>query len=375
MDKQPEMVGWDDNKGPWIPVIEDDKLYGRGGADDGYAAFSALTAIAALQKQGIPHSRCVVIIEACEESGSYDLPVYLEDLRPRIGEPDLIICLDSGAGNYEQLWSTTSLRGIAGGELKIKVLTEGIHSGLGSGIVPTCTMVLRQLLDRIENKETGEITLDELVVKVPELRVKQAEKTAAVLKDSIKKAYPFAGKTHAVASNTTELLLNRTWRARLSITGADGFPSIENAGNVTLPKLSVKISMRLAPTCDAEKATQVLKEALEKSPPFGADVSFIPEDCATGWHAPLLAEWLEIASDKASSAFFDTPAAYFGEGGSIPFMGMLGDLFPKAQFLITGVLGPKSNAHGPNEFLHIPMAKRVTGCVASVLASHFKHHQ
>ncbi|MFB3090454.1 MAG: M20/M25/M40 family metallo-hydrolase, partial [Gammaproteobacteria bacterium] len=115
LDKQPEMSGWLEGLGPWTPVLDGDRLYGRGGADDGYALFACLTAIEALHEQAIPHARCVVIIEACEESGSPDLPHYMEALSDRIGTPDLVICLDSGCGNYEQLWCTTSLRGLIGG--------------------------------------------------------------------------------------------------------------------------------------------------------------------------------------------------------------------------------------------------------------------
>jgi len=125
LDKQPEMTGWADDLGPWKPVIKGDKLYGRGGADDGYAAYGSLTAIMAVQRDKVPHARCVVIIEACEESGSYDLPHYMEHLRERIGKPSLVVCLDSGAGNYEQLWLTVSLRGMAAGTLRADVLTEG----------------------------------------------------------------------------------------------------------------------------------------------------------------------------------------------------------------------------------------------------------
>jgi acetylornithine deacetylase/succinyl-diaminopimelate desuccinylase-like protein len=375
MDKQPEMVGWDENKGPWLPVMQGDKLYGRGGADDGYAVFSSLAAIAALQRHNIPHARCILIIEACEESGSYDLPFYLEHLKPRIGTPNLVICLDSGAGNYEQLWSTTSLRGLVGGDLTIEVLKEGVHSGMGSGIVPTTSMILRQLLDRVENKETGEILLDELKVEIPEERIEQAKLTASELGDSIVNAFPFIHKTRPVSNDTTDLLINRTWKARLSVTGMDGIPPSEIAGNVTLPRLSAKLSFRIPPTCDSKVAAKALKETLEKNPPFDAKVTFNPEDKANGWNAPELSPWLIETSNKASELFYQKPCAYIGEGGTIPFMGMLGDMYPEAQFLIAGVLGPKSNAHGPNEFLHIPMVKKLTCCVSAVLAYHFEHFQ
>ena len=146
LDKQPEMTGWRADLGPWQPVVEDGKLYGRGGADDGYAIFSALAAIAALQAQAVAHPRCVLLIETSEESGSPDLPAYMEALAPRIGTPHLVIGLDSGCGDYERLWSTTSLRGMVGGTLRVNVLNEGVHSGDASGVVPSSFRIARQLL-------------------------------------------------------------------------------------------------------------------------------------------------------------------------------------------------------------------------------------
>ena len=157
LDKQPEMIGWAEGTGPWTPVRRGDKLYGRGVGDDGYATFAALTAIQALQEQRARHARCIVLIEACEESGSVDLPYYVDALKAKLGTPSLVVCLDSGCGNYEQLWGTTSLRGVVGGVLTVEVLTEGVHSGAASGIVPSSFRILRQLLDRIEDSRTGQI--------------------------------------------------------------------------------------------------------------------------------------------------------------------------------------------------------------------------
>lgn len=375
MDKQPEMTGWDEDKAPWKPVHQDGKLYGRGGADDGYAIFASLTAIRTLQENNIPHGRCVIIIEGSEESGSCDLEYYIHKLKPNIGTPNLVICLDSGCGNYEQLWSTTSLRGVIAGKLSIDVLENGIHSGQGSGVVPSTFTILRELLDRIEDSSTQTIKLDALKADIPQARIDQAHIAANALGKELLDSYTFVNQTQPLQQDGAEILLNRTWRATLSITGQNGLPAIETAGNVTLPQLAVKISFRLPPTLDAGKAAQTLKKLLESNPPHQAKVRFDILEYGSGWNAPTLAPWLETANDIASNIFFDKPAAYMGEGGSIPFMGMLGELFPDAQFLIAGVLGPKSNAHGPNEFLHIDMAKRLTGCVASVIASHFESHQ
>lgn len=370
LDKQPEMTGWDDDLGPWVPVIKGDKLYGRGGADDGYAIFGSLAALQALQQQGVPHARCVVLIEACEESGSYDLPAYVDHLADRIGKPSLVVCLDSGCGNYEQLWCTTSLRGLAGGNFTVKVLEEGVHSGDASGVVPSSFRLLRQLLSRLEDEQTGRILPDGLQVEIPAARVAQAQEAARVLDTAVFDKFPFLPGMTPMAEDLAELVLNRTWRPALSVTGVDGMPPLSSAGNVLRPYTSVKLSLRLPPTLEGKQAGQLLKELLEKDPPNGAQVRLELEKASTGWNAPAMSPWLEQAIDASSREFFGKPAMYMGEGGTIPFMGMLGEKFPGAQFMITGVLGPHSNAHGPNEFLHIPMGKKVTACVARVIAEH-----
>lgn len=370
LDKQPEMVGWRDGLDPWTPVREGDKLYGRGGADDGYSAFASLTALEAVQKFGGSHKRCVVIIEACEESGSVDLPFYIDHLNDKIGEVSLVVCLDSGAGDYERLWSTTSLRGMCAGDLRVDVIREGVHSGDASGIVPSSMRIIRQLLNRVEDAETGEVLIKELHAEIPEQRRQQAAQVAEVLGDEVFTAYPFVGNTQPMSKDRSELVLNRTWRPTVSYTGAGGFAALEDAGNVLRPFSTLKLSFRLAPTADGKVATAKLKEVFESNPPYGATIDFNAEKSANGWNAPELANWLESAVNEASTEFFGNNAAYMGEGGSIPFMGMLGDKFPAAQFLITGVLGPGSNAHGPNEFLHIEMGKKLTSCVASVMNAH-----
>jgi acetylornithine deacetylase/succinyl-diaminopimelate desuccinylase-like protein len=370
LDKQPEMTGWREGLGPWLPVLEDGKLYGRGGADDGYALFASLAAIGALQAQGAAHARCVGVIETCEESGSYDLPAYLELLAPRMGAVDFVIGLDSGCGDYERLWATTSLRGLAGGALSVEVLTEGVHSGDASGIVPSSFRVARAVLDRLEDAATGRVLPAEFHAPIPDERVRQAKAAAAIMGETTVRKYPFAGRTLPMVADHAEALLNRTWRPALSVTGADGFPAIADAGNVLRPRTSLKLSLRLPPPVDGSAAMRALQRLLETDPPHGATVRFEGDEGATGWNAPATAPWLEEALQAASKAYYGKPAAAMGEGGTIPFMAMLGKHFPDAQFLITGVLGPKANAHGPNEFLHIPYATKLTACVATVLAAH-----
>ncbi len=370
LDKQPPMEGWSEGLGPFTPVVREGKLYGRGGADDGYAVFAAVTAVQALQKQGIPHGRCVILVECCEESGSVDLPDYIEKLADRIGQPELIVCLDSGCGNYEQLWLTTSLRGMAAGTLRVRILKEGVHSGDASGVVPSSFRILRQLLQRLEDAATGRILPMDLHVEVPAERLEQAHRSAGILGGTTWTKFPFVEGACPVVEDFKELILNRTWRPQLAVTGADGMPSVADAGNVLRPDTAVKLSLRLPPTLDAKAATVFVKRLLEEEPPYGSSVEFRTETEANGWNSPPLKRWLESSLESASIEFFGKGLCTMGEGGSIPFMAMLGQKFPRAQFLITGVLGPNANAHGPNEFLEIATVKKLTCCVAAVLADH-----
>jgi len=373
LDKQPEFTGWAEGLGPWTPVMRGDKLYGRGGADDGYAMYGALSAIHALHDQHIPHARSVILIEACEESGSYDLPFYVDHLAQRIGKPGLVVCLDSGCGDYDRLWLTTSLRGTAIATLTVRVLTEGVHSGDASGIVPSSFRITRQLLSRLEDEKTGTILPRGFYVDIPPSRVAQAKAAAAILGKAVYDKFPFAGRTRPMATDPAELILNRTWRPQLAIIGIDGLPKPDDAGAVLLPSTVVRLSLRLPPTLSAD-ALALMKKILTDNPPDGAEITFEAARFGTqGWHAPELSHWLEESVSRAGKAAFGQDVAYMGEGGSIPFMGMLGAKFPETQFVITGVLGPHSNAHGPNEFLHIPTGKRVSEVIARVLADHLQH--
>ncbi|WP_298833711.1 M20 family metallopeptidase [uncultured Piscinibacter sp.] len=379
LDKQPEFNGWRNDLGPWTPKYENGLLYGRGGADDGYAIYASITAIEALDRQGIPRPRCVGIIESCEESGSFDLPAYIDVLTPRLGNVALVVCLDSGAGNYDQLWLTTSLRGNVTGTLKVEILTEGVHSGDSSGLVPSSFRILRQVLDRLEDAKTGNLLPEAFHCQIPAERIEQARATAAILGDEVWKRFPWAcgadgGPTLPTTTDPTQALLNRTWKPTLSVTGADGFPELKNAGNVLRPYTAFKLSLRLPPLVDGNRAAAELKTLLEDNAPYNAKVTFAADgrvgaQGASGWNAPTLAPWLEEALNAASSAHFGEACGYIGQGGTIPLMSMLQQGFPKAQMMVCGVLGPKSNAHGPNEFLHVPYGKKLTAAVAQVMAA------
>lgn len=376
LDKQPEFSGWRNDLGPWTPKYEDGKLYGRGGADDGYAAYASIAALQAIKSQNVGHPRIVGLIETCEESGSYDLLHYIDTLKPRLGDVGLVVCLDSGAGNYDQLWLTNSLRGMASGVLKVEVLTEGIHSGDASGLVPSSFRIMRQVLDRLEDSATGRLLPASFHCEVPAERLQQAQATAAILGQELFKRFPWAhydcGGATTFALPTTsdplEALLKRTWQPTLSVTGADGFPELKNAGNVLRPYTAFKLSLRLPPMVEAATAVQELKALLEDNAPYQAKVTFEGLSSATGWNAPDTASWFESALNEASLAQFGAPCGHIGQGGTIPLMNMLSKGFPKAQMMVCGVLGPKSNAHGPNEFLHVPFAKKLTAAVAQVIS-------
>ncbi len=380
LDKQPEFSGWRSDLGPWKPKYEDGLLYGRGGADDGYAVYAAITAIEALDRHGIGRPRCVGLIETSEESGSIDLLPYIDALKPRLGDIGLVVCLDSGAGNYEQLWLTTSLRGMVSGVLKVEVLTEGVHSGDASGLVPSSFRILRRLLDRLEDAPTGRLLPESFHCEIPAERIEQARATAAILRDEVWKRYPWACSADGspalpTTDDPVEALLNRTWRPTLSITGVDGIPALKEAGNVLRPYTAFKLSLRLPPLVDAARAADELKTLLEADAPYRAKVTFAADGRgaaagATGWNAPTPAPWLDAALQAASRAHYGAPCAAIGQGGTIPLINFLQQGFPQAQMMVCGVLGPRSNAHGPNEFLHVPYAKRLTAAVAQVIAAH-----
>lgn len=372
LDKQPEFSGWLPGLGPWEPVQRDGKLYGRGAADDGYAVFSSLTAISALKAQGVALPRCVILIEASEESGSVDLPAHLETLGDAIGDPSLVVCLDAECGNYDQVWCTTSLRGNLVGLLHVRVLEEGVHSGMATGIAATPFRIVGQLLARLESPINGGLLLDELSVSVPKDRRDQIEAAARVLGEAVAGKLPWAAGVRAVSNDPAELLLNSTWKGTLAVTGADGIPPTQSAGNVLLPSITLKLSLRLPPTCDPARAARAVKQALEQNPPYGAQVRFESGGATAGWNAPAFAPWLEESITRASQRIYGREAIHVGCGGTIPFMGMLGERFPRTQFFITGVLGPHSNAHGPNEFLHLDYAEKLTACVSLVLQDHAK---
>jgi acetylornithine deacetylase/succinyl-diaminopimelate desuccinylase-like protein len=360
MDKQPPLGDWRPGLSAFEPVREGERLYGRGTADDGYALFAAVTALIAAEGG---RGRVVILIEASEESGSPDLSAYVEHLRGRIGTPSLVICLDSGCLSYDRLWLTSSLRGNLVASVRVDVLTEGVHSGVGGGVVPSSFRILRSILSHIEDEATGEILLPELRgAGVPaDLRASLSAAAEKFADTSL----PLVDGLRLAGTSPADRLIARAWSPALEVTGMDGVPAVRDGGNVLRPFTTAKISLRLPPDVDAQAAAVALISAVTTDE--GAHVTIDLEGVANGWLAPALDERNTAALDRASRTSFGQPVGFHGEGGTIPFLADLKRSFPQTQFVATGVLGPHSNAHGPNEFLHIPMGKAVTHAVAELL--------
>ena len=370
LDKQPPVGGWADGLGPWTPVFRDGKLFGRGVVDDGYAAYAATTALEAVHAAGGEHARAVLLLETGEESGSPDLPAYMEHLAGRLGDVTFVVCLDGGGGDYQRMWLMSSLRGMVKLTVTVRVLDAAQHSGLASGIVPSSFRVLRQLLDRVEDAATGEIKLPELNAPIPADRRAQAEALAALDPGRLKRLYPLADGMRHAAEDDVELILNNTWRPTLSVTGAAGLPEPAQAGNVLRTSTSLTLSFRTPPLADAKAAGAAVVQALTTDVPYGATVEISDFAAENGWNAPAFAPWLSAAMDAASDRVFGREYGSLGIGGSIPFMELLGRRYPQAQMVVTGALGADSNAHVPNEWLNIAFAKQITEAVAHLLDAH-----
>jgi acetylornithine deacetylase/succinyl-diaminopimelate desuccinylase-like protein len=369
LDKQPPLGDWSAGLAPFAPVRRGDRVYARGVADDGYSTFSALLAVEAMEANDVPHSRCVILIEASEESGSTDLESYLDLLGDHLGQVELMVCLDSGALTYDRLWVTTSLRGVVNVELTVRVLSQGQHSGSASGVVPSSFRILRQLLDRVEDSATGDVLLEEFHAEVPEEHAEAARKVADEFGDIIAREMPTIGTLELMGSSAQERILRRTWYPALSIVGIGGVPDPSNAGNVLRPSTTAVLSFRLPPNVDAQRAGDAVMAALSADVPSSAEVS-VSLHAADGWVIPPLAPWLARALDQASHDAFGRAPGFVGEGGSIPFLASLAKRYPGVQFVATGVLGPQSNAHGIDEMLDLPTAVGVTNSVITVLGAY-----
>lgn len=371
LDKQPPFTGWSEGLGPQDPVIKDGHLYGRGGADDGYSTFATIASIKACQDNNGPLPRIVILIEGAEESNTDDLFYYVNGLKKTIGTPSLIICLDSGCADYERLWVTTNLRGVCSINLKVSVLSQGLHSGLSGGLVPDSFMITRKILDRIEDPETGILKNQELYVQIPKERDTQMDEMIKILGDKkILESIPWYQNTQPLEKDIKNTVVRNTWKPTLTITGCDGIPDIEHAGNVIRPYTELCLSFRLPPLIDSAKAGQLIKAELEKDPPFNAKVEANIINTGDGWSLSSFSERLRNILNIASQRFFLKDMGFFGEGGSVPFVQFFNNMYPKADFAVLGVNGPFSNIHGPDENLNLDFCQRLIMCLTFLVSEY-----
>lgn len=372
LDKQPPLTDeWTDGLKPYEPTIKGDKLYGRGGADDGYAFFTSALILKALQLSKLQTARVVLFFETDEESGSKDLVYFLEKNEAKIGKPDLVICLDSGCVDYEHLCMTTTLRGVCNFTLKVEVTDKGVHSGSASGIIPDSFRIGRKLLEQFEVSENGKLLVEEFYVNVPEDKYKQAFDLVNELGGKIDWKFPFLDGVKPTVEDTFKQYMNRCWMPQLTLISMDGVPNIANAGNVLRPFTTFGFSLRLPPTLDSTKAKKLVEEFfLKVAKPYNAHVTVDVKGSGQGFNCPTYDAKLKANIEEAAKNGFGKSALYYGEGGSIPFINELNAKFPKSQFIVTGVLGPESNAHGPNEFLHLPYLRKIVLSLAHIVKNY-----
>lgn len=374
LDKQPDLdiALWGDVH-PRKPSIHDGRLYGRGASDDGPAVYVGLEAMLSLREQNCAHGHCHFVLESAEESGSPGIMDYIDKLSAELGDVTLIVCLDGGNADFEHMWTANSLRGLVAGTLTIDILKSGVHSGSGSGAVASGFRILRMLLSRVEDEQTGMPAAHCLNVMIPRRFRDEAKKMLDVLGTPAYADYPFVEGMISADTDPLEVIMHRTWTTQLAVIGMDCYPVPKEAGNVLLPRTVAALSFRIPPTLDCHKAAEDIKRLLEVDPPYGAHVKFDITNTGNGWAAVDTPKWLDEAYEKASMENFGNPPMQSGTGGSIPFMAMLAKKFPKANIMVSGAGGPASNAHGPRESVLVDQAKRMTACVARVVAAHADH--
>lgn len=356
LDKMPPLdaPGWSAGLFAYDPVIRDGKVYGRGTNDDGYNCFLVITALKYLQSKGLAYPKVTLILETGEESGDTEIQQYLERLRPKIGDVDLILVLDGEAQDYQTFWGCTSLRGIVNGVLDISHLATPCHSGMATGLVPSTFRIARILLSRIEDAATGEVLLREAhAPEIPATRIEQCRLIAAQLGDrSHAIVSPLPG-AELLSKDNAELLLAKAWKPGLAVTGCDGIPSVGDGSNVMRTRTALKLSLRLPPGVNAEVTAAALKRVLEADPPYGAKVTYTAVSAGNGWKGPDLSGKIDVAMREATRAVFGGVPLYYGEGGSIPLCNKFQELWPDAQLLVSGCAGTDSNPHGYDESLNL----------------------
>lgn len=367
IDKQPHGVGWAPDIEPTSGLVRDGMLYGRGAVDDGYHSYACGIAIKALQRQGIAHSRIVILSECSEESGSVHLGHYVEQLAPRIGCPSAVFCCDAGGDDYETLWATTALRGTLRANVNVSLLKSGQHSGVFGGAFPDAFRVMRLLLARLEDPNTGKILLPELHTKIPVER--QSEMTALAEKYGYLPGVSteLLDGVHPQTEDAYQMRVDTSWAPCMTVVGVDGLPSIDKASPVLHPFVKLAVVIRIPPLVSADVAVSAVKEALERDPPYGAKVEAVVTGYS-GWNAPEMKANLKDACERSCQTYFcGNPVAKQCAGGGIPLVNMLNEMFPEAALLVTGALGPGGNMHGPNEALNLEHVQKFTACLAMIM--------
>lgn len=366
IDKQPPLTEkWREGLHPYQPVVENGKLYGRGGVDDGYAYFASVLVVKMLQKFGAQKHRFVFFFECDEESDSIDLEYYLDLKKDLIGTPEIMVCLDSGTIDYDHLSLTTNLRGILDFNLKVEVTKEGVHSGSAGGIVPDTFRIARHLLDTFEDSKNGRL-IPELNVNIPSDRYGEAVDLIKELGEFDFKI-PFVEGAESITSDPLQLYLNNTWLPACTLIGFEGLPPSHRCGNVLNPYTSYQISLRLPPTLSHEDAMQAVKAHFANlKVPHNARITLSRFIGGSGLNLKPFSKKLQDSIFEAGKEFFGKVPLFFGEGGSIPFLNDFQRRFPKAELLVLGINGPESNAHGPNEFLHLDYLKKLISSLVFV---------
>ena len=361
-DKQPHGTGWDDDKGPTKPVIQNGRLYGRGSADDGYASFSMLTAIKACQEHNCPLPRICLIFEGAEESTDEHLTYYFNKLLPIIGENVIaFIPLDSGCADYDRLWITNSLRGVCDYEINIQTLDNNISFGPeASGRIAENLFILRKAIDAVMDTSTGDVKIEEFYVKdIPEEIQEEMDKEIEIVGEQFFKEIPLYEGVKPLKTDIKEAMINNRWKPTCSILGIDNCPKIEDNGFGVKKSITVKMSMRLPPGIDSHAALEALKKVVKENIYFDAKVKFLSAEVADGWKLTNFSEKTKNVLNKASKEYFGNELVFKGMGGSIPFITYFQTKYPNADVICTGILGADCFEHGPNENLHLEACKKM----------------
>ena len=369
LDKQPEASGWSEGLGPWTPVIRDGKLFGRGCSDDGYSVFLMISALVSLREQGLGHPHCVGIFETQEESGSIDLPHYLTALKERFNHPISLFVLDNQCCDYQRLWLNTSLRGVISAVLRVKTLHHNVHSGTYSGILPDAFAIAQHLLSRIHEPLSGRVLLDSFHTQIPENRKKQLLQAAKLLEASTSYYPPLLDGVQTKTTSVFDSIYNSTWEPALTVTAIDGLANLNQAANVVPKEIALKLSIRIPPNIDLARAIQDLEKTVTQNVPFHASVTLEDIRQGSGWTPPLTAQNQETERllNTCSQSVFHEDVAFSATGGSISIIPEFEKCLPGTSIMLLGVLGPGSNAHGPDESLNIEYVKKLTNVLSLYL--------